>query len=234
MQSPPGAALKTRIAEFAWVVKNQARPLGWHRAGWPCQLMGTGMAFAWSTLRDAPLASGHLVEDMQLGLDLARAGTPPRFCPDARVTSRFPQNAAALASQRTRWEHGHLGMIASQAPRLLGRALATGRPALLALALDLAVPPLAALVVMLCGLAVAGALWAAAGGSAWPLAVVLAALLAVLAAVLLAWWRHGRRIIALGELLGAPLYALGKLPMYARLLRARQVEWVRTKRDDQP
>jgi len=234
MQSPPQAGLKTRIAEFAWVVKNHARPLGWHRAGWPCQLMGTGMAFAWATLRDAPLASGHLVEDMQLGLDLALAGTPPRFCPDARVTSRFPQGAAALDSQRTRWEHGHLGVIASQAPRLVARALATGRPSLLALALDLAVPPLAALVVMLCGLAVAAALRAAAGGSAAPLAATALALLALLAAVLLAWWRHGRRIVSLRELLGAPLYALGKLPMYLRLMRARQVEWVRTRRDDNP
>jgi hypothetical protein len=43
-------------------------------------LMGTGMAFVWPQLAGAPLASGHLVEDMQLGLDLAAAGAPPRFC----------------------------------------------------------------------------------------------------------------------------------------------------------
>ena len=45
MRSPEGAGLKTRIAEFAWVVKNQVRPLGYHHLGLPCQLMGTGMAF---------------------------------------------------------------------------------------------------------------------------------------------------------------------------------------------
>lgn len=45
MLSPEGAGLKTRIAELAWVVKNQVRPLGYHRLGLPCQLMGTGMAF---------------------------------------------------------------------------------------------------------------------------------------------------------------------------------------------
>ena len=36
----------------------------------------------------------------------------------ALVTSSFPLDAAARASQRTRWEHGHLGVIATQVPRL--------------------------------------------------------------------------------------------------------------------
>ena len=44
MHSPPGAGLKTRISEFAWALRNEARPLGCERLGWPCQLMGTGMA----------------------------------------------------------------------------------------------------------------------------------------------------------------------------------------------
>lgn len=44
MRSKPNAGLKTRIAEFAWVIINQVRPLGLWRIGLPCQLMGTGMA----------------------------------------------------------------------------------------------------------------------------------------------------------------------------------------------
>ena len=39
MQAPPGAGFKTRVAEFAWAVKNHARPLGGLRLGMPCQLM---------------------------------------------------------------------------------------------------------------------------------------------------------------------------------------------------
>jgi hypothetical protein len=100
------------------------------------------------------------------------------------------------------------------------------------MALDLAVPPLAALVLMLAALAVAAALVAAAGGSAVPLTAALALLGLLALAVLLAWWRHGRGVVALSELLGAPWYVLAKLPLYARLFRSRQVEWVRTKRDD--
>src|SRR5262249_28274109 len=54
MHAPPGAGLRTRIAAFAWIVKNKVRPLGGQRAGWPCLLMGTGMAFGWMQLAGAP------------------------------------------------------------------------------------------------------------------------------------------------------------------------------------
>lgn len=232
MQSPPGAGLRTRTAEFAWIVKNLVRPLGWHRMGWPCQLMGTGMAFPWALIRSAPLASGHLVEDLQLGLDLAAAGAPPLFSPEACVTSVFPAQPAGVVAQRTRWEHGHLGVIATQAPRLLKLAVLGGRRALGAMVLDLCVPPLAALVLMLLGVLALGALLVLAGGNAVTLVLAAAGGGLLTTAVLLAWAGHARHVVSLRELLGAPLYVLGKLPIYARLFGRRQVEWVRTKRDD--
>ena len=234
MHAPPGAGLKLRIAEFAWVVKNQVRPLGLLRLRLPCQLMGTGMAFPWGLLRDAPLASGHLVEDMQLGIDLAMAGAAPLFCPEARVTSLFPGQADGAAAQRTRWEHGHLSVIASDGPRLLWRALVQRRMSLLALALDLCVPPLASLVLLTGALAVLAWVLLLAGASALPLGIAIGALAVVAIGVLLAWRTCGRQIVTLGELLTAPAYVFAKVPMYARLLRKRQVDWVRTKRDHGP
>jgi cellulose synthase/poly-beta-1,6-N-acetylglucosamine synthase-like glycosyltransferase len=232
MRAPAGASLGLRIAEFAWLVKNKLRPLGAAALGWPCQLMGTGMAFPWSLIERAPLASGHLVEDMQLGLDLATGGTPPLFCGDALVHSVFPTDSRAVQSQRTRWEHGHLSMIASAVPRLLGHALMARRAALLGMTLDLAVPPLASLVLAVVILAVVDALWWASGGS--PLACMLAtaALAAIGVGVMLAWTRDGRHIVTLRELMRMPLYVAAKIPVYARLFTKRQVEWVRTKRDD--
>jgi cellulose synthase/poly-beta-1,6-N-acetylglucosamine synthase-like glycosyltransferase len=232
MRSPADAGLKQRMAQFAWVVKNHARPLGLHRLGLPCQLMGTGMAFPWMLIRAAPLASGHIVEDMQLGLDLARAGSAPQFCPQARVTSVFPNSEEGASAQRTRWEHGHLAVIATQGPRTLWRALVSANAALAAMALDLAVPPLASLVMLLVAGAILSAILAVLGGSALPLLVLAAALAALSAAVGLAWWRFGRDIVSFIELATAPVYVLRKLPIYARLWRARQVDWVRTKRDD--
>ena len=231
MHPPPGARLEMRIAAFAWIVRNQLRPLGAAVLGAPCQLMGTGMAFPWPMLRDAPLATGHLVEDMQLGLDLARAGALPLFCPAAGVSSVFPLDRAAQRTQRTRWEHGHLTTLLGVGPRLFALGLFRGRPGAMAMALDLMVPPLAALVLLLVALAGVDATWWLWAGDPAPFAVAATAFVAVGVAVVIAWRREGRRLLGLGELFGLPLYVARKLPMYLRLLGRRQVEWVRTKRD---
>jgi cellulose synthase/poly-beta-1,6-N-acetylglucosamine synthase-like glycosyltransferase len=234
MRSPPGAGLRLRIAEFAWVVKNEVRPLGFLRLGLPCQLMGTGMAFPWPAIQAAPLASGHLVEDMQLGLDLAMAGAPALFCPQASVTSVFPSQAVGAVAQRTRWEHGHLSVIVAAGPKLFWQAFRRRDRNLAALALDLCVPPLASLVLIASAVVVCGAALAWAGGSRWPLLLAAGALVATALAVLMARHRFGRHIVTLAELLTAPAYVLNKVPMYARLLGKRQSEWVRTRRGDGP
>jgi len=233
MHAPAGAGSRLRIAAFAWIVKNQVRALGYWRLGLPCQLMGTGMAFPWSAIRSAPLASGHIVEDLQLGLDLAAAGSPPRFCPAALVTSTFPSRADGIESQRTRWEHGHLGVIAHVGPRLFAKALRKGDGRLVAMALDLCVPPLATLGLALIALLAASGLFALTGVRT-PF-LVAAALVALMVMVVgLAWLGFGRRAVSFSDMLLAPLYAARKVPMYVRMLRSRQMQWVRTRRDDRP
>ena len=233
MHAPSGAGAKTRVAEFAWLVKNMVRPLGGAALGWPCQLMGTGMMFSWATLRDAPLATGHLVEDMQLGLDLAAAGTPPQFCAQALVSSTFPSDADGTRAQRTRWEHGHLSVIATVGPRLLWRALSQANARLFFMALDLVVPPLASLVLALVALWLAAVACAALGGTAAPLIVATLALGLLAAAIVTTWRRFGRNVVTLRDLMTLPSYVAAKIPVYVRLFTKRQVEWVRTKRDGQ-
>jgi cellulose synthase/poly-beta-1,6-N-acetylglucosamine synthase-like glycosyltransferase len=232
MLAPPGAGLKQRMAEFAWAVRNEVRPLGWQRLGGPCQLMGTGMAFPWATIATASLASASIVEDMQLGLDLASAGSPPSFCAGARLTSVFPAQASASVAQRTRWEHGHLAMIASRGLPMLWSGIVSRKMALVGMALDLCVPPLAALVLALLGVAAASGALAAIGGNSAPLALALAELVFLAAAVGVAWTQVGRRSVSPAELVMAPAYALAKIPIYLRLFTARQLRWVRTRRDD--
>lgn len=231
MQPPAGAGLKTRIAGFAWLMKNQVRPLGFHRLGLPCQLMGTGMALPWPLISQATLATGHLVEDLKLGIDLARAGKPPLFCPDALVTSHFPATDRGFADQRKRWEHGHLGMIFSLAPQLLAQALLRGNLPLLALALDLCVPPLALLMLLVVAAFTASAAWFAYTGSILPLWLTTTALGMSVTAVLLAWNSHARSVLSLRDLACAPLYALWKIPLYLKFVVKRQGAWVRTRRD---
>ena len=232
MHAPPGAGLGQRIAAFAWVVKNRLRPLGGAALGWPCQLMGTGMAFPWALIKGAPLASGHLVEDMELGVALALAGAPPLFCPEALVSSVFPSDAAGARAQRTRWEHGHLSVLAATGPRLLAQALLRRDGALAALALDLMVPPLAALALALAGVLVVGAAWWGFAADARPFGLAAIAVSLFAAGVMSGWWRGGRHLVTLGELGALPFYVAAKIPLYVRLFTKRQVEWVRTKRDD--
>ena len=224
--------LKMRVAEFAMRVKNGVRPRGASRIGVPCGLTGSGMAFPWRVAVMAPFASGHLAEDMQLGLRLTEAGTPPLFCEEARVYGVFAGSGEGQKSQRTRWEHGHLSLLVSDGPRLLARALLRGRLTLAAQVLDLLVPPLALLAMMeLAALAVAVLAFVVLGWVA-PVVVSAATLLMLVAAVLLARARYAADIIRVRDLLTVPAYVLRKLPLYARFVFARQREWVRTKRDN--
>lgn len=233
MHTPEGGGPMRKIAEFAWLVKNLVRPLGFQKLGQPCQLMGTGMAFTWQQISQANLATGHIVEDMKLGVDLAEAGQPPLFCPEAMVYSFFPSSDTGVSTQRTRWEHGHLSVIQSYVPRLMGGAIRCGNAALAALALDLSVPPLALLVMLVmaaCMLATVG--WLVLG-LVWPLLLSVLLVAAIGVSILLAWSGYGRKVISLRELLGAFAYVARKIPLYFKFLFNRQVAWVRSKRDSE-
>ncbi|MGZ5818953.1 MAG: glycosyltransferase family 2 protein [Burkholderiaceae bacterium] len=231
MRAPTGSGPMKKIAEFAWMVKNLVRPLGFARLGLPCQLMGSGMAFPWMIISSASLANGHIVEDMKLGMDLAEAGTPPLFCPHAMVYSTFPMSAAGTNSQRTRWEHGHLSMIINQAPKLLVQGICTSRLGMVALALDLCVPPLALLTLLVLALFSCAALFGMVSGEFAPMGFAALIVCALGMAILMSWWRYGRQTLSASNLAMAFLYMFWKIPLYLRFFVNRQVEWVRSKRD---
>jgi hypothetical protein len=100
---------------------------------------------------------------------------------------------------------------------------------LLGLALELSVPPLSALLLLWGILATALLGVSAAGGPAAPAAALCCGGLAGPLAVLVTWRRFGRNL-SLSLLLAAPLYTLGKLPLYLRFLFRRQRDWLRTQR----
>jgi cellulose synthase/poly-beta-1,6-N-acetylglucosamine synthase-like glycosyltransferase len=188
------------------------------------------MAFPWVLTQKMALANGNIVEDMKLGIDLALQGAAPVFCPEAVVTSEFPLAGSAVQSQRKRWEHGHLSMIVSEAPRLFGYALLKRDLRALAMVLDLIVPPLALLAALLVGMLMLGLIWKVIGGTVW-IAGMAASLCGIFAAaVLLAWWGWGRSVVSFRELMSVPFYVLAKIPLYLGFLTRRQREWVRTDR----
>ena len=142
MTLPPDADAKRRVAGFAWIVKNHVRPTGLMAMGLPCQLMGTGMAIPWVAIRRIDLATGNIVEDVKMGLDLAAAGYAPRYCPEARVESDFPTTERGFAVQRQRWEAGSVATIMKIVPGMFLRAVLGLNVPLMIMAVDLMVPPL--------------------------------------------------------------------------------------------
>lgn len=227
-----GTDLKSKIAEFAWCVKNLVRPLGYANLGLPCQLMGTGMAFPWATILNADLANGNIVEDMKLGIDLSISGTAPIFYAQSKVTSYFPITSEVQSGQKTRWEHGHLAMILTETPRLLAQSIVKRDISLLAMALDLAVPPLALLVMLLLGYTgITGAILMLYDVGQLAFQVTLFSLVILASAITVAWWGWGKNIVSLTTLLFVPIYVILKIPHYIKFLFKRQKTWNKTERD---
>jgi cellulose synthase/poly-beta-1,6-N-acetylglucosamine synthase-like glycosyltransferase len=232
MTAPGQPALNFEVAEFAWRIRNWVRPLGLRALNLPCQLMGTGMAFPWDVIRCANLASGHLTEDLKLGLDLARAGHPPYFCPSALVTSHFPRSTQAADTQRQRWEHGHISTLLTVAPMLGVGAVLRPNASVLALALDAMVPPLALLATMAVGMTAVATVAVYGGFSSVALSLSLASLAGLVCAVFLSWLTHGRDLLPARAWASLTIYAVRKLGFYSRLLTHGPVKrWHRTDRD---
>ncbi|MBX9675333.1 MAG: glycosyltransferase [Methylotenera sp.] len=231
MQMQTNPSLKQRIAAFAWVVKNHVRPLGFKVLGLPCQLMGTGMAFLWKDIAAVNLASGHIAEDMKLGVDLARLNKAPIFVPEALVTSEFPLDKNATKTQRARWEHGHLSIIVSDAPSLFLEAIKTKNVQMLGLAFDLIVPPLAVLVIVLVCVWLLGMLVYILTNNLTSFTYASLVFMFLFVAIMIAWGFFGKQIISFKQLSYAPIYALAKIPLYIKFFVNRQLEWVRSKRD---
>lgn len=231
LMTPSRSGHLAPIRNLAWFTKNYVRPLGWSRLGLPTQLTGSGMAFPTPLLQSVKLATDEIVEDLTLGLKLALRGSAPLFCPDAVVTSQFPDDAGAEKSQRTRWEHGYLHSIVTHAPRLVYESLRQRSLTLLGMTLDLIVPPLSLLMLVTIMSVMMGAFALLGAGAVVPF-VVSSTVAAVFAlAVLMLWSRFGRDLCSVEELLKVPFYVFAKIPLYLKFISDRQRAWVRTDRD---
>ena len=233
MASPDRSSVNYAVAEFAWRLKNWVRPLGLSRLGLPCQLMGTGMAFPWLAITDANLATGHIVEDMRLGLELSATGRSPLFCAEAVVTSEFPVSAEGATTQRQRWEHGHLQLITETALPMFRLALLSGNARLAAQVLDLSVPPLALLVIITTAVLSVSAVATLVTGSPFPLIFAGSIFGALVVAVALGWGRCGRDVLPLSSAIRIVPYLGRKVLLYLSLIRnGPAAKWIRTDRGD--
>lgn len=231
MEQPANPRPKDLVSGLAFMVKNFVRPRGLTRLQLPCLLTGTGMAFPWPVVANASLASSNIVEDMQFSVDLVLTGQTPVFCSNAKFTGRLPQQEQAAKSQRTRWEHGHLQTLKTQVPQLFKAAVHQKRFDLLALALEVLVPPVSLLVMIWIAL-MAGALLAGVLGTSWiPALVLVVEGILIFVSIVGVWAKFGRADFPLLTLLAIPFYILWKIPLYLAFLIKPQTKWIRTERD---
>ena len=234
MELPHKASSVDLVSRFAFTLKNKVRPLGLWKLGLPVPLFGAGMAFPWETISTAPLASGDLVEDMRLGIELCRNGQAPLFCPNALFRGMLPGNIDDANMQRRRWEHGHLSVFRDVPALLLGGLVRlSGRT--VAMALDHLVQPLTVLCLeLLVVLALSLIWWWTRGSVLGGVAAIVAAggvgLMAI--ALLVAWAAHMRREIPPKALLGLPRYLTSRARNQSGWLFHRQQDWVRTARPE--
>lgn len=227
-----GASPIVQISNFAFFLKNSVRQRGLQRLAGRVHLTGTGMAFPWHVFESARLATSSIVEDLQLGIDLAEAGYLPQLVPQAFVWSGSASDAETMV-QRRRWEGGFLAKAFSSAPRVLLRAVECGDARRVWAALDLFVPPVALLVILNAFTLVVGLTITLLDFGGRPQLVMAAtSFVAVVAVVMLAWIKEGLPFMSLRALASAPFYVIRKFALYGRLLlTGAPAEWQRTKRD---
>jgi cellulose synthase/poly-beta-1,6-N-acetylglucosamine synthase-like glycosyltransferase len=208
------------VALGAW---NVLRPRGRAALGLSAGIFGNGFALSRRALDWVPYTANSIVEDVEYHHLLVQAGLRVEWVDGAQVRGDMPQQRAAAAQQRARWEGGRLRMLLSHGPAFAARAL-VGNWRLADPLLDLLLLPLASHVSLL--------LLALALGSSGVQIAALSGLSIVALHVAIALWLMPARRCHLLALLGAPAYVLWKLSLLGGIWRAagRRAAWVRSAR----
>ena len=227
--SNAASAWRTRLMSIALGAFHRVRSRGRERLGLSAGIRGNGWCVTQRQLRAAPFAAYSLAEDVEYGIELGLAGCRVRYVDEAHVYGAMEARGDSARSQRQRWERGRRQLLTAALPKLLRAARARGRRFCLDLAIDLLVPPLAALAsatLALLVLALASRHWLAVAPTC---ALVGAASIVVLGAYVLRGW-------ALSDVGASGALDLARAPWYIAwktwtILRSRGTSaWVRTRR----
>ena len=223
----PDDSWRTQLMALGFALFNRLRSLARENLGLSCGLRGNGMCLRTSLLRQHPAQAFSVVEDLEYGLSLGRAGVRVHYADEASVASAMVSSGAAAGSQRRRWESGRFALARRLALPLLRDAARDSSPMLLDLALDLLVPPLSLVVLYLagglclsllvCRVLVASVLW-------------LASALCVAVYVVRGWVLSGIGLRGLSALLQVPRYLAWKASLIFQA--GGSPGWVRTAREE--
>ncbi len=234
------ASWRTRLMHLAFTLFHTVRSRARERMGVSAGLRGNGMAFTLPLLKAVPADAFSLVEDVEYGIRLGRAGYRVDYAGEAQVFGEMVALERGSRSQRQRWEGGRATLARDHAWRLLAQGLGRRDPVLLDLAVDLLVPPLTRVAL---GVAVglAATLLLVAGGRAapWTLVPWGASLLGLGLYIARGAWLAGVGPAVVLDIARAPVYMLWKLLLPLRERTTGAPRWVRTarepaKRNDDP
>ncbi|CAN5426208.1 glycosyltransferase family 2 protein [soil metagenome] len=136
------ASWRTRLMTIAFSIFHGLRGNARESLGLSAGLRGNGMAFTTRALREVPHHAYSLVEDVEYGIRLGRAGHRFAHFHEARVFGDMVAGEEASRSQRKRWEDGRAKLRREHALPLFREAIAKRSLLLFDLAADLVVPPL--------------------------------------------------------------------------------------------
>jgi cellulose synthase/poly-beta-1,6-N-acetylglucosamine synthase-like glycosyltransferase len=227
----PEASWRTRLMVVALALFHDLRSLGRERLGLSAGLRGNGMAFSLGVLARVPPSAYSIVEDVEYGAALARAGCRVVYAHDARVCGDMAPSGEAAATQRRRWEEGRAELARREGLALLRQGLQQRDAVLVDLALDLLLPPLSTLVLAAVAGAITSLVWYLVSGDATPLLPWIVALLLLAAHVARGLAISGAGLGGVLALLWAPAYVAWKLGLRLRRGAGREQEWIRTARE---
>ena len=231
MLAPEGAPHSKGVSLFAWRMRNWLRPLGMQLFGLPTQLFGTGMAFPFGLLKGRDLGNSRLAEDTALGLALASSGCPPLFASKARIYSHFPASQASTERQRQRWEKGQLDNVVELVPAAIVESVRARNLPLMALAIDMALPPLSLLVIAIVFSQILGGIALMLGAPSTVVIIPTLSALLLAIGVAIGWSVIGRDVLPLRELARLPLHVVEKASLYRMIASGKSTSaWIRTDR----
>lgn len=236
----PNASWRTRLMVIALATFHGVRSLGRERLRVSSGLRGNGMAFTREVIAAVPHEAFSLVEDLEYGMRLARAGYAVRYVPEGRVAGEMVSSEHASRSQRQRWEGGRFEMARRHGWALVKEALAKRDRVVFDVAMDVLVPPLAYLFGLACvgtAAAVTCALLIGRGSALAALGVAAVAPWALSVAMIVLYVLRGVALSETGlrgllDLAWAPVYIAWKLALSLSNPRKRGEGWVRTTRED--
>ena len=232
---------RTQLMALGFALFNGVRSLARDNLGLSCGLRGNGMCLSTTTLRAHPPQAFSVVEDIEYGIALGRAGVRVCYAFEAPVASAMVSSGMAASSQRRRWDLGRKQLARKLAMPLLLEAIERRSALLYDLGIDLLVPPLSMLALLIAAGCGAALLLSWLQGAWLPaLWVWLASATGVAVYVARGWALSGTGLRGLRAMAFAPFFVVWKLVVLSRgagrseSSGSASTEWVRTAREEAP